>query len=104
MMSEEELEIYGIDWEGLREDHVHHSQLLNNSLEEESTSWVGQSGPPPILNEVRVDTPRTPSYEAALQDALYDYFGDSEATDEPSRIQLWVVALAFARSMPGFLL
>ena len=38
MMSEEELEVYGIDWEGLHEDHVCHSQLLNNSLEEESTS------------------------------------------------------------------
>ena len=27
MMEEEELEVYGIDWKGLREDHVHHSTI-----------------------------------------------------------------------------
>ena len=105
MMSEEELEVYGIDWEALCEDHVRHSQLLNNPVEpveEEGTSWISRSGPSSTLNEVRVDTPIPPPYEVALQEALYNHFGDFEATDELSRTQLWIVALAFAREMPGF--
>ncbi|KAJ7581385.1 hypothetical protein C8J56DRAFT_793713 [Mycena floridula] len=51
-MTDEELEVYGIDWEGLNLDRVRESQMANNPQGEDSTSWVGQTGPPPHLNKV----------------------------------------------------
>ncbi|KAF8174169.1 hypothetical protein K438DRAFT_1610186 [Mycena galopus ATCC 62051] len=44
-MSEEELEVYGIDWEGLRDDALLDSQQRNNPSAEGATSWVGRIGP-----------------------------------------------------------
>jgi len=100
MMTEDELEVYGIDWEGLREDNIVGSQMLNNPPEEASSSWI-QPGPPPDLNlnEVRVDSPVPPPYEAQLREHLYGYFGVAEASDDESRTLLWIVALAFARQL-----
>ncbi|KAH8085980.1 hypothetical protein BXZ70DRAFT_863551, partial [Cristinia sonorae] len=56
LQSEAEMEAYGIDWEGLRDEQVLRSQRMNNDPYEESGSWVGQTGPPAHMNEVRVDT------------------------------------------------
>ncbi|KAJ7808770.1 hypothetical protein B0H14DRAFT_2608561 [Mycena olivaceomarginata] len=55
---EEELEVYGIDWQGLRDDGVLQSQAQNNSRSEGSSSWVGYTGPPPDLSEVIVQPPQ----------------------------------------------
>ncbi|KAF8130514.1 hypothetical protein K438DRAFT_1912022 [Mycena galopus ATCC 62051] len=54
---EEELEVYGIDWQGLRDDGVLRSQAQNNSHAEGSSSWVGRTGPPPDLSQVIVQPP-----------------------------------------------
>ncbi|KAJ7705834.1 hypothetical protein B0H14DRAFT_3099686 [Mycena olivaceomarginata] len=48
-LNEEELEVYGIDWQGLRDNGVLQSQAQNNSMGEGSSSWVGRTGPPPDL-------------------------------------------------------
>ncbi|KAJ7589913.1 hypothetical protein C8J56DRAFT_1139619 [Mycena floridula] len=56
-MTDDELEVYGIDWEGLNLDRVRESQMANNPQGEDSTSWVGQTGPPAHLNEVLVEPP-----------------------------------------------
>ncbi|KAF8208063.1 hypothetical protein K438DRAFT_1574451 [Mycena galopus ATCC 62051] len=45
-LSEEELEVYGIDWSGLREDDLLASQQANNPIGEGATSWIGRVGPP----------------------------------------------------------
>ena len=51
-LSEEELEVNGVDWEGLQDDQLLWSQRENNSTDEGWSSWVGQQGPPAHLNEV----------------------------------------------------
>ncbi|KAJ7877930.1 hypothetical protein B0H14DRAFT_3083044 [Mycena olivaceomarginata] len=55
---DEELEVYGIDWQGLRDDGVLQSQAQNNPRSEGSSSWVGHTGPPPDLSEVIVQPPQ----------------------------------------------
>ncbi|KAJ7303558.1 hypothetical protein DFH08DRAFT_918786 [Mycena albidolilacea] len=55
---DEELEVYGIDWQGLRDDGVLQSQARNNPRSEGSSSWVGHTGPPPDLSEVIVQPPQ----------------------------------------------
>ncbi|KAJ7318081.1 hypothetical protein DFH08DRAFT_917574 [Mycena albidolilacea] len=55
---DEELEVYGIDWQGLRDDGVLQSQARNNPRSEGSSSWVGHTGPPPDLSEVVVQPPQ----------------------------------------------
>ncbi|KAJ6450642.1 hypothetical protein C8R45DRAFT_1057192 [Mycena sanguinolenta] len=56
-LGDEELEVYGIDWRGLQEDGVLHSQAQNNPTSEGSSSWVGCTGPPPDLSRVDVQPP-----------------------------------------------
>lgn len=56
-LTEEELEVYGVDWEGLEDEKLLNSQRVNNSLSEESNSWVGQVGLPNHLNEVSANPP-----------------------------------------------
>jgi hypothetical protein len=58
-LSNEELEVYGIDWEALHEERILQSQRSNNSASEGGSSWIGQSGPPEHLNEVSVNPPST---------------------------------------------
>ncbi|KAJ6458548.1 hypothetical protein C8R45DRAFT_1056287 [Mycena sanguinolenta] len=56
-LNEDELEIYGIDWQGLREDGILHSQAQNNPRDEGSSSWLGRTGPPNDLSQVDVQPP-----------------------------------------------
>jgi len=56
-LSEEELEVYGVDWEGLHDKRLLNSQQANNPISEGWNSWVGHVGPPDNLNEVSVDPP-----------------------------------------------
>jgi len=50
MMSNEELEVYGIDWAALQDDDIRQSHLIQNGIQEGETSWIGHTGPPPALN------------------------------------------------------
>ncbi|KAJ7036420.1 hypothetical protein C8F04DRAFT_954016, partial [Mycena alexandri] len=59
-LSEEELEVYGVDWEGPHDDTLLHSQRENNAEETGWTSWLGRVGPPEHLNEVPVESPQGP--------------------------------------------
>lgn len=100
MMSEEELEVYGIDWQGLLDESVLHSQQENNPVNEGSSSWFGGSGNIPAeLNEVRVDSPAIPL--TALQVENLNHFVSEwvGAADEDSVVQMWIHGLAFARAM-----
>ena len=40
-LTEEELEVYGVDWEGLGDERLLHSQRANNPTNEGWNSWVG---------------------------------------------------------------
>jgi hypothetical protein len=90
---EEELEVYGIDWQGLRDDGVLQSQAQNNPRSEGSSSWVGYTGPPPDLSEVIVQPPQgtlTADEISHLYDSCSPLLGSAEDADI---ISLWNHAL-----------
>ncbi|KAF8169970.1 hypothetical protein K438DRAFT_2061381 [Mycena galopus ATCC 62051] len=53
-LGKDKLEVYGIDWQGLCNNNILHSQAQNNSTTEGSSSWVGHTGTPPDLSQVIV--------------------------------------------------
>ena len=57
VMSDKDIKVYSVDWEGLHDDELLHSQRQNNSYCKSSTSWIGQTGPPQHLNKVPVHAP-----------------------------------------------
>jgi hypothetical protein len=96
-LSESELEVYGIDWQGLRDEGILDSQRQNNPMTEGASSWVGHTGPPPDLSEVIVQPPvGTLSDDEAseLGNAFSELIGSAEETDI---VSLWVQALAYVR-------
>ncbi|KAF8182176.1 hypothetical protein K438DRAFT_1767502 [Mycena galopus ATCC 62051] len=96
-LSEDKLEVYGIDWQGLCNDNILHSHAQNNSTTEGSSSWVGHTGPPPDLSQVIVQPPVGTLTEEEVTD-LYNSFshliGSAEDGDV---ILLWSQALAHVR-------
>ncbi|KAJ3753686.1 hypothetical protein EV360DRAFT_96915 [Lentinula raphanica] len=64
-MTHEELEVFGVDWEGLRDDALL-SLLRRNYSHEGSGSWLGQRGPPPELNRVTLRTFRREPQEGHI--------------------------------------
>ncbi|KAJ7737974.1 hypothetical protein B0H16DRAFT_1664698 [Mycena metata] len=94
-ISEEELEVYGVDWEGLHDDTLLHSQRENNAAEMGRTSWLRRVGPPEHLNEVPVESPEGPLHldqVAALEAVIGQWRGLAANSDI---IHLWSIALAF---------
>ena len=55
----EEIEVYGVDWAALQNDHILRS-ICARSNDSGSTSWIGNNGPPAHLNEVSLDAPIIP--------------------------------------------
>jgi hypothetical protein len=101
-MTEEELEVYGIDWEGLYDDHLLCSQRENNSVAEGWTSWIGHMGPPDHLNEVSVDPPPgplSPHQVDSLNHALQPLVERMENPSDGDIIILWTMALTYSRAM-----
>jgi hypothetical protein len=100
-LTEEELEVYGVDWEALRDERLLRSQRANNSDREGWSSWVGRAGPPENLNEVFVEPPAQPlssDEEQSLDSAIRQWLQGSQDADI---ITLWQHGLANARSMYG---
>jgi len=100
VLSNEELEVYGVDWEALHDDQLLQSQRRNNALNEGWSSWVGQTGRPEHLNDVNVSPPSGP----LLQQDELEFFNQplislmhgGEAADV---IDLWTLGLARAQIM-----
>ncbi|KAJ7164370.1 hypothetical protein C8R46DRAFT_1163782 [Mycena filopes] len=96
-LGDDELEVFGIDWQGLRDGAILDSQRQNNPTTEGSSSWVGRVGPPPDLSEVIVDPPAgTLSGDEVdgLRVAVADLMGSA---DEGDIIVLWTQALDYVR-------
>jgi hypothetical protein len=94
-LSDDELEVYGVDWEGLRDERLIRSQETNNSANEGWSSWIGNAGPPNNLNEVEVQPPSGPlSHEEVghLDEILSQRVGDADIT------MLWAHALGIVRT------
>jgi hypothetical protein len=89
----EELETYGVDWQALGDDFVRRAQA-RNATHPGVTSWIGNSGPPPNLNRVVVDSPPRPDSQdflEALDTALEHLWSQ---IDHDSLVQRWVVGLS----------
>ncbi|KAF7300300.1 hypothetical protein HMN09_00913200 [Mycena chlorophos] len=96
-LTQEELELHGIDWDGLRDETLLESQQNNNPTDENDSSWVGQVGPPAELSEVIVDPPEgvfTDDEFAELVEMFSPHLG---SPDPPDVIALWSFALAHVR-------
>lgn len=68
-LTDEELELFGVDWDAYQEDAVL-QQLRSNYANEGTSSWLRRQGPPPDLTEVRVTAP-----SAVLSQEQVDFFG-----------------------------
>lgn len=98
-MSDEELEVFGVDWEGLQDDTLLRSLRRNYAHEDGSNTWFGRHGPPPNLTEVRVDPPLgilNVEQILALDTALQHIPRGSEHNNI---VALWTSALAYARTL-----
>jgi hypothetical protein len=97
VLGDEELEVFGVDWEGLHEDTLLRS-MRENYAHDGASSWIGRRGPPPTLNEVRVEPPPVPDtiegLSAILDQNLSNYARSPEIQDV---VPLWIQALALAR-------
>ena len=96
-MNNEDIEVYGVNWEGLNDDQVLCSRRENNSTDEGSTSWIGQTGPPQNLNKVPV-YPLSSDELTGLAKTVclwYDCQGDE------NRLLVWSHGLGYAKAQWG---
>ncbi|KAJ7621560.1 hypothetical protein DFH06DRAFT_1009844 [Mycena polygramma] len=96
-MSNEELEVYGVDWEALHDDSLLESRQENNPPDEDSTSWIGRRGPPERLNEVAVEPPAGPFSPSELQLLEHAVGHLAGAVEDIAVANLWTEALIAAR-------
>jgi hypothetical protein len=100
-MTDEELEIYGIDWEALQNGHLLESVRQNKQSDTDTTSWIRQMGPPNNLNEVPLFPPDAPVVDN------FSIFNSSmtvwmETPGQNTTISsVWVYGLALARTLYG---
>ena len=97
-MSEEELEVFGVDWEGLCSDTLLQSREANNPSTEGTGTWLGRNGLPEHLNKVPVEPP-TGIFSVEeltwIDGALAHMAGSADDADVA---RLWVQVLALARN------
>lgn len=96
-VTEEELEVYGIDWEALRDERVLESHHSNNDMQEDASSWLGRVGPPEDLGGVILDPPLGPLTDSevnvltlAVQPLVNAAVADPS---EENKVRLWVTGL-----------
>ncbi|KAJ3770384.1 hypothetical protein FB446DRAFT_647046 [Lentinula raphanica] len=97
-MSEEELEVFGVDWEGLQDSVLLRSLRRNYAHEQGSSTWFGQCGPPDQLNEVEVEPPSdsmTADDARLMEEVLRSV---PRGFDEGAVANLWRAALVHART------
>jgi hypothetical protein len=103
-MSQEELEVFGVDWEALRDENILTSQRDNNDPFEQPDTWLGRVGPPPNLNEVQVNAPEVPLSLTVMEIQSIDNAVSSWTGlgDDHSITQTWIHGLATAWTLrPG---
>jgi hypothetical protein len=103
-ISQDELEVFGVDWEALRDENLLQSQRDNNDPLEQPDTWLGRVGPPPNLNEVLVNAPQaeapfTLMEIQSIDNAVSSWIGSG---DDHSITQTWIHGLATAWNLrPG---
>ncbi|KAJ7575289.1 hypothetical protein C8J56DRAFT_1063542 [Mycena floridula] len=97
----EELELYGVDWDGLADDDIRWSHRNNNQIDEGSSSWLGRVGPPEHLNQVVFESPFTIFDQARITEldtVVAPWIG---MIDVNSVSAAWTHGLAYARRIYG---
>ena len=101
-MGNEDIEVYGVNWEGLGNDRLLQSQRENNSANEGSTSWIGRIGPPQNLNEVSVYPPSsdvlTSDELIGLAETVRLWYG---LPDNEDKLLAWSHGLGYAKALQG---
>ncbi|KAJ3826433.1 hypothetical protein F5880DRAFT_1476277 [Lentinula raphanica] len=96
-MNNEELEMFGVDWEGLRDEDLLSSLRQNYAHEQGHNTWLGQHGPPERLNSVEVEPPSgsmTADEVQLMDEALRSI---TRSPNEGDVVNLWRSALIYAR-------
>lgn len=99
VLSEEELEVYGVDWEGLRDERLLQSRGTNNPGHEGATSWIGRVGPPDHLNKVMLQPPSGSLSDAEVGRLDEALLGLPQSPDEADIITLWLHAYGHVRGV-----
>ncbi|KAJ7204244.1 hypothetical protein B0H12DRAFT_1035338 [Mycena haematopus] len=100
-LGEEELEVYGIDWQGLRDDSILQSQARNNDRNEGFSSWLGRTGPPSLNDLSHVDVQPPPGTLTNIEvDDLCSTFAEliGSAADDDI-VSLWAGALDYCHGL-----
>jgi hypothetical protein len=98
LLSDEELDVFGVDWEGLQNENMLQSRQTNNPADEAARSWLAQNPPPQNLNQVHVDPPAdifTDEEIMVIDQSLLHLLG---AVRDDEVAVLWTEALVLARS------
>lgn len=95
-LSPEELEVFGVDWEGLEDRALLDAQRSNNASTEGAGTWLN-TGPPQHLNEVQVEPPVGPTPVMEELDALVEQMRIS-VMDDAAVINVWIYALGLLRA------
>ena len=100
-MTDEELEVYGVDWEALQNGRILESVRQNEQSDTDTTSWIGRTGPPNNLNEVPLFPPDAPTvndvsaFDTSMATWLESQMGSATISS------IWVYGLALARTIYG---
>lgn len=95
-----ELEVYGIDWAAYQDDRILQS-VRHHAQGEQASSWIGQTGPPPNLNEVALHPPQAPPADHTGR-FISDLAGIVTGSSEDSSISgAWNRGYAFAHATFG---
>ncbi len=99
-LTEEEIEVYGVDWAALQDDHILRSVRARSS-DVGSTSWIGNTGPPSHLNEVSLNAPTIfEMFNMAGFDWEMNRWVESQ-TEQVTITSIWIHALALVHTMYG---
>ena len=98
-LSTEELEVYGVDWEGLCNDELLQAWRQNNPVDKDGSSWAGQSGPLANLNKLSVESPTGDLMQHKISPLDRVVEGWYKFVNDTSRISLWVQGPSCMRAM-----
>ncbi|KAE9400002.1 hypothetical protein BT96DRAFT_965476 [Gymnopus androsaceus JB14] len=100
-LTNDELEAFGVDWDGLQDDTLLR-QLRSNYVNDGNTSWFGGRGPPSELNSVAVNAPSAVLSSEQVNFLNYQVANMSRNSNATNVIALWTHALLVARQLsPG---
>ena len=98
-MSQEELELYGVDWEGLEDEQTLESREANNLEESGFGSWIGRTGPPEALSGVELEEPLNGEELETVVDLEERLTELLDRVDRFDVYNVWHQALVLSRSI-----